>query len=242
MAALTPARGKQPIIKAVGPYGHPLHPILVLIPMGAWMASLAFDIISRVSTHGSPSLSDAAYWLILAGVIGAVVSALFGLLDLLTIPRRTRALRVGVAHMVLMLGIVALFFADWYWRHISESYEAAKVHPGQLMLSAVGVVLLLATGWLGGINDPVKVDRRVSPTGHILVGTQQINIGETYARKTVTVFFRGDFLHIEIEPGRSINVPRASGKQPARFEARANDELPHVPWQEPHNNYDDTLD
>jgi hypothetical protein len=133
--------------------------------------------------------------------------------------------------MVLMLGIVALFLADWYWRHISESYEAAKVHPGQLVLSAVGIALLLAMGWLGGINDPIKVDRRVSPSGHIYVGTQQIHIGKTYARKAVTVFFRGDFLHIEIEPGRSINVPRISKKQPARFEARSDEELDGVPWQ-----------
>jgi uncharacterized membrane protein len=151
MATAAPARAKQPLTKAAGPYGHPFHPILVTIPIGAWVASLIFDIVSRVKSSGSTSLEDGAYWLIAIGVIAAVVAALFGLMDLLTIPRRTRALTVGLTHMVLNLGIVALFVADFLWRHSDDSYTSAKVHPGQLALSAVGIALLLVSGWLGGM-------------------------------------------------------------------------------------------
>ncbi|MBO0692595.1 MAG: DUF2231 domain-containing protein [Acidimicrobiaceae bacterium] len=151
MATLTTRPGKRPISNAAGPYGHPFHPILVTIPIGAWVASLVFDIVSRVNSAGSPSLVDAAYWLIAIGLIGAVVAALFGLLDLLTIPRATRARRVGVTHMALNLAIVALFIANFFWRHSNGGYSVAKVHPGQLALSAVGVFLLLVSGWLGGM-------------------------------------------------------------------------------------------
>src|SRR5947209_14663237 len=105
MATIAPSPAKQPITKAAGPYGHPFHPILVTIPIGAWVASLVFDIVSRVNSSGSHSLVDAAYWLIAIGVIGAVVAALFGLMDLLTIPRATPAFRAGLIHMGLNLGI-----------------------------------------------------------------------------------------------------------------------------------------
>ncbi|HMC39882.1 MAG TPA: DUF2231 domain-containing protein [Acidimicrobiales bacterium] len=151
MATLAPAPAKQPVIKAAGPYGHPFHPILVTIPIGAWVSSLVFDIASRVNSAGSHSLVDAAYWLIGIGVVGALVSALFGLMDLLAIPRRTRALRIGLTHMGINLVIVALFVVDFFWRHSNDHYAMAKVPPGQLALSAVGIGLLLVSGWLGGM-------------------------------------------------------------------------------------------
>lgn len=153
MATLAPGRAKRPISPAAGPYGHPFHPILVTIPIGAWVASLIFDIASRVNSSGSRPLVDAAYWLIAIGVIGALLAAVFGLMDLLTIPRSTRAFRVGLTHMGINLVIVALFIADFFWRHasVSGSYGATKVQGGQLALSAVGIALLLVSGWLGGM-------------------------------------------------------------------------------------------
>jgi uncharacterized membrane protein len=78
------------------------------------------------------------------------VAALFGLLDLVRIPRRTRALRVGVTHMVLNLTVVALYIGNLAWRHDSY-YEAAKVRGGYILLSAVALALLGASGWLGGM-------------------------------------------------------------------------------------------
>lgn len=153
MAMRTGTRAKRPITAAAGPYGHPFHPILVTIPIGAWVASLIFDISTRVASSGSQALVEASYWLIGIGVIGALVAALFGFLDLLTIPRGGRAFRVGLAHMGLNLAIVAIFIGDFVWRHSSAlgAYGAAKVGVGQLALSAVGIGLLLVSGWLGGM-------------------------------------------------------------------------------------------
>ncbi|MFL6241145.1 MAG: DUF2231 domain-containing protein [Actinomycetes bacterium] len=141
---------KQPISLAAGPYGHPFHPILVTLPIGAWICSLIFDISTRVNSAGSRPLTDASYWLIAIGLIGAVVAALFGLLDLLRIPRRTRALTVALTHMLLNLTVVGLFIGNFAWRH-SSYYESAKVSGGQIVLSAVAVALLAASGWLGGM-------------------------------------------------------------------------------------------
>ena len=43
-------QAKHPVSLMAGPYGHPFHPILVTIPIGAWTASLVFDIASHVTT------------------------------------------------------------------------------------------------------------------------------------------------------------------------------------------------
>src|SRR5205823_4459320 len=79
----------------------------------------------------------------------AVVAALFGLMDLLTIPRGTRAFATGLTHMVLNLAVVALYVVNFVWRH-GTYYDASKVRGGQLLLSVVAIVALAVSGWLGG--------------------------------------------------------------------------------------------
>lgn len=150
MAITSSGHAKRPISAVAGPYGHPFHPILVTIPIGAWVASLIFDIASRVNSAGSHPLVDAAYWLIAIGILGALVAAVFGFMDLLAIPRSTKAFRVGLTHMGLNLVIVGIFIGDFFWRQ-SSYYVAARTEAGQLALSAVAIVLLLASGWLGGM-------------------------------------------------------------------------------------------
>jgi uncharacterized membrane protein len=140
---------KEPITRAAGPYGHPFHPILVTVPIGAWICSLVFDIATRVSSEGSPSLVDAAYWLIGIGIIGAALAAIFGLLDLLAIPRKTRAFAVGLTHLALNVSVLAAFVVDFVWRHSSYD-ESRRVEMGQLILSAVAIGVLAISGWLGG--------------------------------------------------------------------------------------------
>lgn len=141
---------KEPLAVVAGPYGHPFHPILVTIPIGAWVCSLIFDIATRVNNDGSRPLTDASYWLIGIGVIGALVAALFGLMDLSRIPRGTRAIRIGLTHLTLNLVIVGLYIWNFFWRQ-DDFDTASKVGGGQLTLSVIAIVLLLASGWLGGM-------------------------------------------------------------------------------------------
>ena len=145
-------RAKRPISPLAGPYGHPFHPILATIPIGAWVASLVFDIATKVDSAGSTAFVNASYWLIAIGVVGAVLAAVFGLMDLLTIPRSTKALRIGLTHMTLNLTVVGIFIGDFFWRHASASGSnaLAKVQTGQLVLSAVAIGLLFISGFLGG--------------------------------------------------------------------------------------------
>lgn len=140
---------KDPVSPIAGPYGHPFHPILVTIPIGAWVSSLVFDLTTRAG-DGSEALVRASYWLILIGVIAAGVAALFGLLDLLAIPRGSRAFKAGLTHAGLNVVILGLFLGNFAWR--SGRYdEWVKVSVGQIVLSAAAIALLLVSGYIGGM-------------------------------------------------------------------------------------------
>jgi uncharacterized membrane protein len=140
--------GKHPVTALAGPYGHPFHPILVTIPIGAWVASLVFDVISRTGDDAA-EFAKGAYWLIGIGVVGALVAAMFGFLDLLAIPTGTRAFRTALVHMTINLCVVAMFGIGFGLRH-SHLTDIDGVPPGLLALSAVALVALAVSGWLGG--------------------------------------------------------------------------------------------
>lgn len=139
------ARAKQPRTPIAGPYGHPFHPILVTIPIGTWTASAIFDIIGFVAEDPEPYAVGARI-LILIGVIGAAVAAVFGLLDLSQLARGTAARRTALIHMGLNLGIVALFVVNLLVRLI----EPDEVSVIGFILSVVALIGLGISGWLGG--------------------------------------------------------------------------------------------
>lgn len=137
---------KQPSTKLAGPYGHPFHPIFITIPIGAWTASLFFDVASKVVDDGA-ALGRAAWWLIGVGVVGALAAALFGFLDYLTIPSGTPAKRTATLHMVLNAATVALFGASFA---IRRQDAAIETEMGPIVISVVALGLLSVSGWLGG--------------------------------------------------------------------------------------------
>ena len=72
---------------------HPIHPMLVVFPLGLLATSVVFDVISLASGDGK--WSEMAFWMIAAGVIGGLAAVVFGLIDWLAIPSGTRAKAVG---------------------------------------------------------------------------------------------------------------------------------------------------
>jgi uncharacterized membrane protein len=103
----------------------------------------------RTRADGLPYLVDGAFWLIGVGLIGALVAAVFGVLDLRTIPRGTPAFATARAHLTLNAVTVVLFVIGYSWR-AGDHVELDKTRWGQLALSAVAVAFLIAAMWLGG--------------------------------------------------------------------------------------------
>jgi uncharacterized membrane protein len=145
MDAAQPTEAKRPVTILAGPYGHPLHPALVTVPIGAWISSLVFDIGSRVADDGQ-FLVQGSRWLIVIGVVGALVAAVAGFLDLLAIPKRTRAFNTALLHMSLNLVVTVAYVANFLIR----ADDAQEVPWAPLVLSLVSLAVLSASGWLGG--------------------------------------------------------------------------------------------
>lgn len=141
-------QAKQPTTLLAGPYGHPLHPALVAIPIGAWVCSAILDVASRFAGDGGDA-SRAAWWLLGLGVLGALVAATVGFLDLVAIPTGTRAWRTGLLHMGCNLTATALFAVAWLIRR-GDAAPPAGTSSGRIALSVLALLLVSAGGYLGG--------------------------------------------------------------------------------------------
>jgi uncharacterized membrane protein len=131
-----------------GPEGHPFHPFVVPLPIGAFLSSLIFDILTWTRADGLPYLVDGAFWLIGVGLVGALIAAGFGVLDARAVPRRTRPFAIAMTHLGLNVTAAVLFAIGYAWR-AGDHVELDKTRSGQLALSAVAVAVLLAAAWLG---------------------------------------------------------------------------------------------
>jgi uncharacterized membrane protein len=140
-------QAKYPVSALAGPYGHPFHPMLVTVPIGAWFASLIFDLASRVTPHPG-FLAMGSEWLIAIGLIGALVAASVGFLDLFAIPAGG-ARRTALTHMSVNLVVTCAYLADCLWRRASY-HHPGPVGPAMIALSAASFATLAFSGYLGG--------------------------------------------------------------------------------------------
>lgn len=138
--------GKRPRTVLAGPYGHPFHPILVTVPIGAWVASLIFDLVAMASDDPGP-FAQGAFLLVLIGIVGALLAALFGVMDLMTIPSHTRAASTAIAHAVLNTVAVVIFAIDALVRQSEGRDTVSGMAVG---LTVLGLLVVSASGWLGG--------------------------------------------------------------------------------------------
>jgi uncharacterized membrane protein len=149
-------------------FGHPVHPMLVVFPLGLFATSFLFDLVRLAG--GGEGFATAAFYMIAAGILGGLAAAVFGLVDFLAIPRGTRAKRVGAFHGVANVVVVGLFIASWGIRY--GDHTAAL--GGAILLSGLGVLLALVSGWLGaelvdrlgvGVDDGAHLDAPSSLSG-----------------------------------------------------------------------------
>lgn len=125
--------------------GHPVHPMLIVFPLGLLSAAVIFDVLYLVT--GNDELAIFSFWAIAAGVIGGLAAAVFGLIDWLAIPKETRAKSVGLIHGVGNVVIVVLFAISWLLRMEDPAFQPNLL---PFVLGLAGAALALFTAWLGG--------------------------------------------------------------------------------------------
>ncbi|WP_354683017.1 DUF2231 domain-containing protein [Cupriavidus necator] len=119
---------------------HPIHPMLITIPIGLWVFSFACDLI-RYFGGTSPDWAVVAFYSMVGGIVGALLAALPGLIDLISLPSGIK--RIALIHMGINLTVVALYVIN-AWLRIREGGAMP------VLLSAVAIGLLVISGWLGG--------------------------------------------------------------------------------------------
>jgi uncharacterized membrane protein len=125
-------------------FGHPIHQMLIVFPLGLLATAAIFDVIHMVTDASEWAI--ASFYLLGAGVVGGLLAAVFGLIDFLAIPTGTRARRIGVIHGAGNVIVVGLFAVSFYMRLGTSAYP-----PRMAMgLAIFATLLALVTGWLGG--------------------------------------------------------------------------------------------
>jgi nitrite reductase/ring-hydroxylating ferredoxin subunit/uncharacterized membrane protein len=119
--------------------GHPLHPVLTDIPIGAWVMAQVFDTIDGASR--SDRYADAANVCILTGLAGAVGAAVTGLTDWSDTGGASR--RLGFVHGLVNITATALFLTSALMRRKGRT-------PGAVAASTAGFATAMVGAYLGG--------------------------------------------------------------------------------------------
>lgn len=140
------ARAKRPRTPLAGPYGHPLHAVAITLPIGAWTASIVFDLIAFFVDDPGVFTTGAAV-LVAIGLVGAAAAALLGFLDYSQIPSGTRARTVATIHMVANLLAMALFAVALVIRWFAGIDE---ISIAGFVIGLVAMAIVGGSGALGG--------------------------------------------------------------------------------------------
>lgn len=126
-------------------FGHPLHPMLIVVPLGLLAIAFVFDVLYGLSQD--TTLALVSFYNIAAGLIGGVVAAIVGFLDWRHIPSGTRAKRVGLMHALGNSAVLILFFVSWLMRANAPNRTPDTT---AFVLALVAVAIAGVSGWLGG--------------------------------------------------------------------------------------------
>ncbi|MFN8475096.1 MAG: DUF2231 domain-containing protein [Anaerolineae bacterium] len=159
--------------------GHPIHPMLIVFPLGLLSVSVIVDIVYLVTNN--TRFPFASFVMITAGIIGGLIAAFFGLWDYMGIPRDTRAKNIGLFHGMGNAVVLLLFLGSWLLRYSSPDYIPTTT---AIALSIIGLLLSAVTGWLGGeLVDRlgVGVDHGANLNAPNSLGGQPASANETRA-------------------------------------------------------------
>lgn len=125
--------------------GHPIHQMLVALPLGllvaAWVADVAFYFTNR------PVLAEVAYWNTAGGIATGLFAAIFGFIDWIAIPINTRAKRVGAWHAGFNVLVLLLFTCSLVIKNPVPEHAPSVL---SFVCATAGLILAGISGWLGG--------------------------------------------------------------------------------------------
>ena len=130
-----------------GTPGHPLHPPLTDVTIGAYSVAAILGILGALGV--SEENFAKGWWLaLIVGLIASAPTALAGLADWLEITRGTPLWRTATSHALANLTAGVLFGLAAIFGH--DDWNRGDVSTGSLVLTLLGFAALTLGGWLGG--------------------------------------------------------------------------------------------
>jgi len=128
--------------------GHPLHPILVHVPMAMWPSALIFDLLSRWQIGGN-AMVRLSFYAIIFGLAASLLAVPAGVVDWTGIKKEKPAWKIGLYHLVLNIIAAALFAINLGVR-VQDFRNVTIVATAPLALSILGTAILIVSAYLGG--------------------------------------------------------------------------------------------
>src|SRR5437667_11663606 len=128
--------------------GHPLHPIVVHVPMAMWPGALIFDLLSKWQIGGN-AMVRLSFYAIVFCLIASLLAVPTGLVDWTGIKREKPAWKIGLYHLALNVVVTALFAINLVLR-LQDFRDASIVATAPLTLSILGTAILIVSAYLGG--------------------------------------------------------------------------------------------
>ena len=121
---------------------HPIHPILVAFPIGLWVFSVVDDLVVYFGGGGT-AWRDVAFYTLGGGIVGAVLAAVPGFIDFLTITDRA-AKQTAIVHLIANVTALVLFAVSFWLRWMGT------VGFVPIAVSIVALASVSVGGWFGG--------------------------------------------------------------------------------------------
>jgi uncharacterized membrane protein len=130
---------------------HPLHPILVHLPIGLLIISVISDTVGLISGRGI--WEDLALWDIVFGLSAMAIASIPGLIDYRRLPMNPEAARLATFHVMFNMAAFVTFTLSLVWRlTLLHGLDwSSMIRPvGPYIVSLIGMIFLLVSAFLGG--------------------------------------------------------------------------------------------
>src|ERR1700761_8751198 len=121
---------------------HPIHPMLVALPIGLWIGAFVFSAIAVFT--GNALLGAAGFYTAIAGCVGAVLAAVPGVIDLFgSVPDRSSARTRGYIHgSVNTLALLIFIYAAW-----RQGGPSSLPDNITIVAEFLGIIAIGYSGW-----------------------------------------------------------------------------------------------
>lgn len=126
--------------------GHPLHPMLIHLPVAALVMLVPADLAYLWTDD--PFWERAAVWLCGVGAVGGWVASVFGMIDIVFV-QRIRQKVTAWCHAILAVMMLSLASLNWMLRLYGLEHSGLDVLWG-LYLSLITAGLISLAAYLGG--------------------------------------------------------------------------------------------